>query len=172
MARKTPISLVAVFARRRQAEAAIDELWHAGFARDRIGMVLPGENAKQATTVTASAEDRAAEGAVTGAVAGGAVNALAGAIAVATLPGLGALLVGGALTGIATGAALGSFAGPFVALGFSQRLAQQYEDAFRAGRSLVLVRAEDDVDKALTILKSHGPVSIETTGQPVTMLPV
>jgi hypothetical protein len=166
----TPI--VAVFLLRGQAEAAVDELWHAGFAKDHIGMAVPGENLRQATTATEPEEERAAKGAAVGAVAGGAVGALAGAVAVATLPGLGAILVGGALMGIAAGAAagaaLGTFAGPFVAMGFSKHEAQRYEDEFRAGRSVVVVLAEeDDVDKAVTILKSHGPAYVEVAGAPL-----
>jgi hypothetical protein len=171
MAKIIPTTIVAVFPHRGEAEAAIDQLWHAGFAKDDIGMALPGEDFRQATTPTGPTEERAATGAAAGAAVGTALGAVAGTVAMVTLPGLGAILVGGALMGIATGAAagaaLGTFAGPFVALGISKEAAHRYEKAFRDGRSVVVVRARRQPDTAVVILKSHGPASLEVAGNPL-----
>jgi hypothetical protein len=159
--------VVAVFDERGQAEGAIDELWHEGFAHDQIGIVMPGGRITEATTATERKEARAAGGAAGGAVAGGALGALAGVAVASVVPGVGPVLAGGilagALTGAAAGAALGVFAGPFVALGLSEADAQAYERAFRAGRTLVTVQAEDRMERAILILRSHGGYDIETT---------
>lgn len=57
-------TVVAVFETRAQAEAAIDDLWHAGFAHDQIGLAGPGESVNEAHTVTGKVEKEAADGAV------------------------------------------------------------------------------------------------------------
>ena len=53
-------TVVAVFDERGQAEGAIDELWHEGFAHDQIGIVMPGGRVTEATTPTEQKEERAA----------------------------------------------------------------------------------------------------------------
>jgi hypothetical protein len=162
------LPIIAVFPNRSRADAAIDELWHAGFHEDEIGVASPGEELHQATTATGQIEDRAAQGAQTGAVAGGIAGALAGTVAAATIPGFGPILAGGMLLsmvgGAAAGAALGTFAGPFVALGLSSDEARHFETEFRAGRTIVTVQAKDKQEEAFTILHSHGPVSVAAAG--------
>jgi hypothetical protein len=153
-----------VYAGLGKAESAVDELWHAGFDKDAIGLATPGEPVHRATTAGEPAEEAAAEGALVGAASGTLVGAAAGAVAIAALPGLGPILAGGALMGIvvgaATGAAVGTFAGPFIAMGFSKRTAAHYENQFRAGHCLVVVHAGDRLDEALVILKKHGPLEL------------
>src|SRR4051812_22216014 len=104
MAVSTHPAVVAVFPTRGQAEGAIDELWHAGFRHDQVGVITPG-GVQEATTHTDGAEATAAGGAATGAVAGGAIGAIIGAAAVGAIPGIGPILAGGLLAGVATGAA-------------------------------------------------------------------
>jgi hypothetical protein len=168
-------TVVAVFDERGQAEGAIDELWHEGFAHDQIGIVMPGGRVTEATTATERKEERAAGGAAGGAVAGGALGAIAGAAVASVVPGVGPVLAGGilagALTGAAAGAALGVFAGPFVALGLSEADAQSYERAFRAGRTIVLVQAEDHVERAIMSFRGHGGYDIKTTPNAVASAP-
>jgi hypothetical protein len=160
-------TVVAVFDERGQAESAIDELWHQGFAHDHLGIVMPGGRVTEATTATEQKEERAARGAVGGAVTGGALGAIAGAAVASVVPGVGPVLAGGilagAVTGLAAGAAIGVFAGPFVALGLSEADAQAYERAFRAGRTILTVQAEpQQVERVLMILRSHGGHDIKT----------
>lgn len=168
---KSIIPVVAIFSDRSRAEMAIDDLWHEGFQKDQIGLAAPGEDLQKATTATGPIEETAATGAVAGAATGAALGALAGALVVAPLPGIGPILAGGLLTGIvggaATGAALGTFAGPFVAMGLSKEDTFRYESAFRAGRSIVVVRTPDRQEEAYMILRSHGPVEIDFAGHPV-----
>jgi hypothetical protein len=143
-----------------QAESAIDELRHAGFRQDQIGILAPGGHVEEAVTPTEEREEEAAQGAATGAIAGGAIGAAAGALAVALIPGIGPVLTGGIFTGIllgsAAGAAAGSYAGPFIALGFSHADADHYGNELKDGRTVVTVRADDRVAEALSILHSHG----------------
>lgn len=160
MDRSLQNALVAVFDTRGQAEAAIDELWHAGFQHEQIGILTGGGAVTQATTATGKIEDDAGTGAVAGAVAGGALGAVAGALVAGLIPGVGPVLAGGILTatllGGAAGAAAGSYAGPFVALGLSDVEAKNWESELRAGRTLVSVQAGDRSAEAQTILQSHG----------------
>jgi hypothetical protein len=152
--------VVAVFEDRGHAEAAVDELWHAGFRHEQIGFVTPGGDVQEATTTTEGAEERGAHGAATGAVAGTAVGALAGGLATALIPGIGPVLAGGIFTGVilggAAGAAAGSYLGPFIALDLPEDEARHYAEQLKSGRTIVTVKAGDDRDRALEILRSHG----------------
>jgi hypothetical protein len=155
-------TLVAVYPSRSQAEAAVSELWHLGFAKDQIGIAAPGEKLHRATTATEPLEEGAASGALVGAVAGSALGAAAGAVAMVAFPWLGAILIGGNLTGIAAGAAagaaLGTYAGPFVAMGLSEKTAKHYGEHLRAGRSVVVVMAGHRREEAAAVLKTHDPL--------------
>lgn len=165
---ETFVTVIGVFDNPGKAEAAIDELWHAGFPKEQIGIAAPGENLHQARTHTEDLEDRAANGATNGAIAGGALGAVIGAAALSVIPGIGPVLGGGLLlgltTGAATGAALGTFAGPFLAMGVSEEATKDYAEDLRSGRTLVVVRTEKP-EEALTILQSHGPFYVQMAGR-------
>jgi len=162
------VPVIGVFEHRGKAEGAIDELWHAGFSKEQIGIASPGENLHQATTQTEDLEEKAANGAAAGAVTGAAAGAVVGAAALSIIPGIGPVLGGGLLlgltTGAAAGAALGTFAGPFVAMGVAEEATQNYAEDLRAGRTLVVVRT-DKPEAALSILRSHGPLYVELGGR-------
>jgi hypothetical protein len=159
-------TIVAAFDRQTQAEGAIDELWHAGFKKDELGVAFPGEALHQATTATEALEEKAADGAVTGAVTGGALGAIAGTAVAATIPGIGPVLVMGLLLGLTTGAALGTFAGPFLALGLSPETVETYQTNLKAGRCLVVARTSQP-ERALLILQSHNPEHLEVNGKKI-----
>src|SRR5260370_42067547 len=76
----TELMVTAVFDNRGQAESAIDNLWHAGFRHDQVGILMPGGQGTEATTATEETEENAATGAVTGAAAGGTIGAVAGGV--------------------------------------------------------------------------------------------
>ena len=166
-ARASPV--VAVFPNRGAAEGAIDELWHAGFRHNQIGMATPDEPLHEAQTPIGFAEDRAATGAEVGAVTGGGVGALLGAAVVALVPGIGPVLAGGLLTGLvvgaAAGAAVGSYLGPFIALGIAKDRAHAYGRELKSGRTLVVVRADERTPEAVSILRGHGPISLDAEGK-------
>lgn len=153
-------TVVATFDDYAHAKVVIDKLWHAGFAHDHVGIVGPGHEVKEARTPEGEAEHTAAKGAATGAVAGGTVGAVAGALMTGLIPGAGPFiaggLLGGLLTGAAFGAAGGTFLGPFVALGLTEEDARLYESRFKAGKTIVAVRAGDRVGDAIAILQNNG----------------
>jgi hypothetical protein len=159
---RTPV--VAVFEQRGQAISAIDELEHAGFIKDQIGVATPGGPLHEANTPTSRREENAAEGAAKGAITGGVAGAVSGALAAALIPGVGPILAGGFLAGIlagtvggaAAGAALGGWFGPFVAMGVPQQDAERYRRELQEGRTLVVVKAGDRGEEAERILHDHG----------------
>jgi hypothetical protein len=162
--------IIAVFADRGRAESAIDDLWHARFRHDQIGIATPGHGVTEATTPIGRAEDKAAQGASTGAITGGAVGAVVGAAAVATIPGIGPILAGGTLAGIlasvaggaAAGAAVGTYLGPFVAMGLSDEEARRYGRELHAGRTILTVDPDGREEEALQILRDHGPTDLRS----------
>jgi hypothetical protein len=153
-------TVVGVFPTRAQAEVAVSSLWHEGFPHNDVGLASPGEPARTAHTPEGEREGVAAAGAVTGAAAGGAFGAVAGALATALVPGVGPVLAGGllvgALTGGAAGAALGTFAGPFIAMGFTEDEARNYEHQVKRGHTLVVVQAGERHDEVVQILHEAG----------------
>lgn len=155
-------AVVGFFSTKAQAESATDELWHAGFRHDQIGMAVPGGQLREATTGSAPMEEKAAAGTTKGAVTGGVLGAAAGITAAALVPGVGpilagALLIGGAV-GAATGAAVGTFAGPFLAMGFSEEEARHLGDEIKGGRTVLVVRPDDlgQAEKTVEVVRSHG----------------
>jgi len=150
----------ATFQRRGQAEAAIDELRHAGFTPEQVGWAVPGEGVRQARTPAGKVEDAAGKGALVGSAAGGALGAVGGALISVLFPGIGPVLTGGILTAIAgsiaAGAAGGAYLGPFVAMGLSQENASRYARALKEGRTLVAVQASDRSSEVTTTLRTHG----------------
>ena len=157
-------TVVGVFDDRATAEAAMDELRHAGCAAENIGFVSRGESGTANETPTAREENQAENAAVTGAVAGGALGAVAGAAAVALIPGIGPVLAGGLLLGAfggaAAGAAVGTFLGPFVSMGLSEEEARTYEQEFNMGRTVVTVRAGDRFEQAADLLRRYGAIRV------------
>jgi hypothetical protein len=162
-----PAVIVGVFERRGQAEAAIDELLHAGFRHDQLGLAAPGGRVTEATTPTEKREEKAADGAVTGAVAGGVAGAVGGALATAVFPAAGIVIAGtylagilaGAVGGAAAGAALGGYFGPFVAMGMTEQEASRYASALKEGRTIVVVKPEERRAEAEQILHDHGALA-------------
>jgi outer membrane lipoprotein SlyB len=152
-----------VFERRGQAEAAIADLWRAGFPRDRIDMATRSEGVTEATPAGQLQED-AAEGATTGAIAGASAGAIAGAVLASFIPGLGAVIGGGLLAGVIGGAALGAaggtFLGPFLALKMARDDAHHLASQVDQGRTVVLVQTSDRQEEAHALLRRHGAVEV------------
>ncbi len=158
-------TVVALFLDRAHAEGAMDALRHARFREQDIGFVSPAGAGTADQTPTARVEHRAERGAVTGAMAGGAVGVVAGAVAVGLIPGIGQVIVGGALLGIlgagAAGAALGTYLGPFIGMRHvDDTLAHHVEDELRGGRTVVTVHTAGRVEAAMDLLHDHGAISV------------
>ena len=162
-------TIAGLFAERRSAELAIDDLKRAGFSAEQIGIVV--RDYEQRIGVEHYKETHAAEGAVTGVLGGGVLGGVAGyllAIGALTIPGIGPVLAGGALVealgvvagtaalGAGIGAAAGGLVGVLVGMGIPEEEARHFERGFGAEEALVTVKAGDRIMEALAILERHG----------------
>jgi len=160
--------LVGVFAERAQAECAVEELRHAGFPPDQIGVVVRGGGSTSDRPVV-KADVRPEEGAATGAVAGGVLGSLVGAGVALTIPAIGPALAVGVLAGVLGGATLGiatgGLIGGLIGMGISHEEASYYESEFIRGRTLVTVQADDRSAEAAAILTRCGALQRPTVTQ-------
>ena len=153
-----PSTAVGVFHNRIDGQEAIQDLVDAGFARDKIGLVVRDDPPPDAP---APEEARTVEGGVAGALTGGSLGALLGAAAV-FIPGVGPAIGAGLLIAAAggAGAVAGGLMGTLLSLGISRDEAQHYENEVQAGRTLVSVQADQRHDLAVSILRRHGATGL------------
>lgn len=141
-------ALIATFADRLRADRFVQELHRAGFQNDEIGVISPGPE---------NHEHPVEEGAAAGAITGGVLGAFAGAIATGLIPGVGPVIAAGILVGVlgggAAGAATGGILGALISLGIPEEEARRHEEAFQAGRTLVVVQSQARNGEALAILR-------------------
>jgi hypothetical protein len=159
-----PITVVGVFEVARNAQHAIQELRKAGFLDDNIGVVSHSE---VSSSDKSSAEGSLGTGAVTGSMVGAGAGGLwALGIAAGILPGIGPVVAGGLLVSIlasaALGAATGGVAGALIGLGISEEDAAFYDSEFKAGRTVVTVKAAGRFEEARSILREAGAYDVET----------
>jgi hypothetical protein len=166
--------LFGVFSSVDDANAALDELYDAGFTRDEVSVVVQDAVVRERINATGEQGSAVAEGAAGGAATGGVVGGIVGLLAgigAITIPGLGAILVGGPLaaalglsgaaastiTGAVTGALAGGLVGALVGLGVPEEEAKAYEERVKSGDILVTVDADDEETraKAQDILQNH-----------------
>ena len=151
-------TVVGMFTRRSDAEAAIRDLKSAGFTDERIGVALQGPSEQR--ELIESTGRTAAEGAAAGALSGGIVGGLIGLLGSLLIPGVGPIVVGGVLAstlaGAGIGAATGGIIGALVGMGVPEADAQHFDLGLRSGRTLVTVDAGARTGEALGILDRHG----------------
>jgi hypothetical protein len=139
-------ALIATFEDRRDADRFVQELKHAGFAEEEVGVLAPDKDGGHLE-----------EGAAVGALAGSALGAFAGAVATGLIPGVGPVLAAGLFTGIVGGAAAGATAGGLVGgligLEVPNEKARHYERELLHGRTLVAVQAVGRGGEATAILR-------------------
>ncbi|MEO8970078.1 MAG: hypothetical protein ABI406_00585, partial [Ktedonobacteraceae bacterium] len=115
------------------------------------------ENETVPADISKQREDEAT-GAVTGGIVGGVIGIAAGLL----LPFIGPAIAGGvliaALGGAALGAVAGGFMGAFVRMGVPEEQARQYEQEFKAGRTIVTIKTDDRQQDALNILSNNGAI--------------
>jgi hypothetical protein len=130
-------TVVGIFTDRSGAVAAVEELRHAGFRLDQIGVVVRHDGDREAHA------DKVDEDVGTGLVAGTFLGGLAGAVAGGLIPGVGPVLavgIFGGMVGCGTlGAVAGSLIGNLIALGIPEDEARHYNRQLRAGDTLVTV---------------------------------
>ena len=151
-------TVVGLFARRRDADAAIRDLKAAGFRDSQVGVAL--QDREEQGDLLEPPRAKEAEGAAVGAVSGGLVGGLIGLLGSLLIPGVGPILVGGVLasilTGAGIGAATGGIIGALVALGVPEADARHFDEGLRSGRTLVTVDAGARTAEALMVLDRHG----------------
>jgi hypothetical protein len=113
------------------------------------------------------ADNSAGTGSLTGSVVGAGAGGLwALGIAAGILPGIGPVIAGGLLASIlasaALGAAAGGVAGALIGLGISEEDASYYEGEFKAGRTVITVKAAGRFEEARSILREAGAYDVET----------
>lgn len=171
---------VGTFSNHQDAEVALRELKESGFSMDRVSVV--GRDIDRHTDVSGAdtsdnltdATERAAqnteadEGVKKGAVAGGTLGGLTGllvGLGALAIPGVGPVMLGGALatalattlSGSAIGAAAGGLVGGLVGLGIPEDRAKVYGDRVSRGEYLVMVDgSDDDIHRAEAILSHRG----------------
>lgn len=159
--RASPSTVVAVFAAREQAEQGVNALAAAGFVADEIGFLAPGEvDEPRYARATAT-------GIGAGAILGGVAGAVLGAVSVGAVPGIGPVLVGGALLPIGvlsvTGASAGSTLGALFAGAATQDQGLYYLQEVRSGRALVTVTTERTAD-AIAALEGTNALEVADVG--------
>jgi hypothetical protein len=159
-----PIIVVGVFDVPRNAQYSIQELRKAGFLDDNIGVVSHGE---EKYTEKKRSENSPGSGAAAGSVVGAGAGGLwALGIAAGILPGIGPVIAGGLLASILAsatlGAATGGVAGALIGLGVREDDAIHYENEFKAGRTVITVKAAGRFEEAQTILREAGAYDVET----------
>ncbi|MEO6807567.1 MAG: general stress protein, partial [Isosphaeraceae bacterium] len=156
-------TIVGMFETRNAAEDAIQRLMAAGIHRDAIGVALRDSRESADLAEETGTGDLAAEGATAGALSGAGVGALIGLALVGStivLPGIGPILIGGALAaggtavvggataaalaGAGIGAASGGLLGGLIGAGVPEDEATDYAQRIEHGHVLVSVHADDD----------------------------
>lgn len=176
-------TVLGIFTDRHDAEDAVTEFAREGFRAKDISLVM--SDTSQATDVKRSTGTNVAEGATTGAATGGIIGGLTGllvGIGVVTIPGVGALLIGGplaaalGLTGTAaitvsaaaTGAVAGGLLGALMGLGLPEEDARIYEERIREGGILLAVPATSGrVGQVIDILEDNGADQIRSVSNSV-----
>ena len=161
-------TVAGLFPDRRSAERAMEDLKQARFRSEQIGIVM--RDTAEGRKPEHHKETHAAEGAMTGVLGGGVLGGVAGyliAIGALTIPGLGPVLVGGALAqalgvvagtaavGAGIGAAAGGLVGVLVGMGIPEDEARHFERSFGHEQALVTVKAGDRIMEALAILEMN-----------------
>ncbi|MBI3977972.1 MAG: DUF3341 domain-containing protein [Chloroflexi bacterium] len=162
-----PRTVYGAFPDRTLAERALDDFRSHNFRREDISFVT-GAREEDLREVR-GLDTRAEEGTGYGIAAGGALGAVLGWLAgvglgTIAIPGLGGLLVAGplltALSGLALGSAAGGIVGALVGIGMPEDEALAAERYLRDGRPVVIVRAGDRADEAVSILAAHGALNV------------
>ena len=153
--------LVGVFESAGDARRAIEDLREAKFSDRSVGVLTHDKEGDPEVKSFRELEgNRAEAGAAVGVAAGAGGGALwALGIAAGFLPAIGPVIAGGILAAIAasaaTGAAAGLLVGTLVGLGVTDEEAAYYDDEFKKGRTIVVVRGDDRYQLAQTIMTAH-----------------
>jgi hypothetical protein len=150
--------VTAVFDRRSEGEAAVEDLRRRGWPQESLGLLH--QPSGTAPHIPAD-ETKATQGLATGAAIGGAAGLALGLTALA-VPGIGPVLAAGpiaaGLAGLTAGGGVGALVGSFAGLGMPDQEARHYEAAVREGGFFVSVstRDQEEADLVCGLLGSRG----------------
>ena len=152
--------VVGIFEDRYAAEKAVDELEQAGFSHGDVGFAIRGKDAVEGGMITDAVGAKDGSGLLAGAATGAVAGGLLGALASIIVPPLGPILIGGMLATAAgfagAGAAVGGLLGAMTGLGLSEDEARYYEQQFNEGKAIVTVRAGEQADQVVQVIRRHG----------------
>ncbi|HEY9623159.1 MAG TPA: hypothetical protein V6C78_22575 [Crinalium sp.] len=165
---------IGVLTDRHAAEQALTHLRNSGFPMEHISVMGKDMNSNDAIAGVPvnqhtgnKADEGAKVGAATGAATGAALGGLGGllvGLGTLAIPGIGPVILGGALatalattlSGGAIGAAAGGILGALVGLGIPEDRAKIYSEHLNRGHYLVMVDGSPtEVHHAETMLKRH-----------------
>jgi hypothetical protein len=161
METKYPLAVIGVFRDPQDAQQAILELQHAGFASEQIGVAARNVAEPMTSEIRDLRYDKDENLVAEGATAGAGLGALAGlAILSGVLPPIGPAIAGGTLAVILSSAAAGAaamgVAGALAGMGATHEEAHFYESEFHQGRVVVAVTAGERFGEARAILRRFG----------------
>ena len=153
--KKTQSTVIGVFPKLEQAEAAVDELLRLGFRKEDVGFLM-----KETDDFTSQREaevhgTQVATRTATGAIVGSVLAGLVGVISSVVLPGVGTVLAAGIFMA-AGGALAGGFAGYMSTLNLPEEEIVWYHGELQAGRPIVVVKTDGRYSEALSVLQIHG----------------
>src|SRR5205085_4028872 len=164
------MTVVGVFASREAGERAVRRLGTVGFTPDRISLLTPSSSEAEVHSVPTTEAEPPGIGRAIGAVAGGAAGASGGMQAAAllsmVLPGVGPVLVLGAIGAVLLGvggAAVGAALDRNLREGLPRDEVYVYEDALRRGKTVVIAVAQDETqtERGRKVLTEAGAETID-----------
>lgn len=154
--------MLGLFRDQAAAERGVNQLAAAGFNPEEIGILGPGDTTEPPYFKATAA------GVTTGAAIGGAAGLILGAASVGAIPGIGPVLVGGALVPVIvlgfTGTSAGMTLGGLFAGAATQDQGLYYMQEVRGGRWLVTVTT-DRLNEARAALEAVGAMEVANIGR-------
>ncbi|KYC43708.1 hypothetical protein WA1_00635 [Scytonema hofmannii PCC 7110] len=163
---------VGVFPNRQTSESALNALQNSDFPMQKVSLIVKDASVDKDRQLhedfSDSIEWRIQKGGARGAITGTALGGLSGllvGLSMVAIPGVGPVLVGGALgTTLATtlagggaGALVGEMVGAFRSFGIPKDRAQEYANCVSQGKYVVLVEGnEQEIHRAESILSESG----------------
>lgn len=160
VATQTQECLVGVYRGLDEAHVAMQMLDDAGFPRDLATLVTHDISLHLPAMESIQYGDEAEHKAAAGAGVGALLGALLGAPLI-LIPGVGPAIWIGPLAAGMTGAVVGGLLGAIRGWGIHEDHIQEYEEAVRGGRVLIVVTGEpEEIARAQEVLQDTAPQSL------------
>jgi hypothetical protein len=164
----TAKTVIGLFETQPEANRAADELIQEGFRPDQIGVIAGHElsHPEDHVNATENSEGKVINAVGKGLAVGGGLGAVAGGLASLLIPGVGPVLVGGALATTFLGAGLGASVGGVMAglmkAGVDESDARLFGEALRHGGVVLTVHTEaQHARQAVEILNRNGALDMD-----------